>query len=160
MLVEEYSQTPAHLSPIIFRVFLSSEAQDPSQSPPFASPLFLVSLDAAVWLLEWILCLPVRQVTPVPGRWGVETYEHPHPPQLLEQEGCLTSPRNPREQRTGLPPVLSPSPRSHSHLQNDVKKHGVAAGWALGPFAADSAAMLVPGHSSPLATKYKETVWG
>ena len=60
----------------------------------------------------------------------METCEHPHPPQLLDQEGCLTSPRNPREQRTGLLPVLSPSPRSRSHLQNDVKKHGVAAGWA------------------------------
>ena len=28
-------------------------------------------------------------------------------------------------------------------------------GWDLGPFAA----MLAPGHTSPPATKYKETIW-
>ena len=47
LLVEECAQTPAHLSPIIFRVFLSSEAQYPSRSPPFAFLLFPASLSAA-----------------------------------------------------------------------------------------------------------------
>ena len=32
--------------------------------------------------------------------------------------------------------------------------------WALGPFAAYRAGALAPGQSSPLAAKYKETVWG
>lgn len=132
---EECSQTPANLSPSIFRVFLSSEAQDPA---PVTSLCFssvpgvprrccmAAGVDAlSPFEMRLHLCMEGRGWRHVsgltlPGSWSREVSD------------LSTEPKERNRERDSHPFCL-PLPRSRSHLQNDVKKHGVEADLGPGP---------------------------